>query len=141
MRIDASASDGIATRLRHRHPAAAREKRAGEEDRRANLLRELDVRIGADLALRVDADDVLLETLDARAKPFENLQHHPNVLNVRQVSQDDRLIGEQAGGKDRQSGVLVPARPDRSFQPAATFDYETFGHREGIVYGGAGARG
>jgi hypothetical protein len=82
----------------------------------------------------VDADHVLLEPLHGCAQPLEDLQHHPHVLNVGQVAQRHRIVSQQARRQDRQRRILVSARPDRPFQPAATLDYESFSHR-GRLYG------
>ena len=92
VRVDAAPADGIAARLGHRDAAAARQQRTGQQDRGADLLRQLDVGETADLALGLDADHVRFQTLDARAEPLHDLQHHPNVLDVRQVAEHDRLI-------------------------------------------------
>ena len=134
VRVDAAAADGVAARLGHGDAAAARQERTGQQDRGADLLRELDVGRAADLALRLDADDVRFEMLDARAEPFHDLQHDPHVLNVRQVAQHDRLVRQQTRRQDRQRRVLVSAGTDRAFESAATFDDESFSHR-GAFYG------
>ena len=106
--------------------AAARQQRSGQQDRRADLSRELGIGLDEHLALRVNAHDVRLEPLDRGADAFQDLQHDPDVLNVRQVAQDDRLVGEQTRRQDRQRRVLVAAGTDRPFQPAAAFDDEAF---------------
>src|SRR5258705_6371060 len=46
--------------------------------------------------LRVNADDVRLDLLHARADPLEDLQHDPHILNVRKVAQDDRIVGQRS---------------------------------------------
>ena len=46
VRVEPPAADHVATRRRHGDPAEAREQRPGEEERRANLARELGVEVG-----------------------------------------------------------------------------------------------
>src|SRR5205085_5937693 len=101
MRVDAAASDGVTARLRNRRGTAAGEERSGEQHRAADFFRERDVGERTDVALRRDAYDILLEVLDGSAEAFEDLQHDANVLDVRQIAEDDRLVREDACGDDR----------------------------------------
>ena len=45
-----------------------------------------------------------------------------DVADARHVLQRDRMLGEQGGGDDRQRGVLVAGRLDRSREPVAAFN-------------------
>ena len=46
VRVEAAAADHVAARRRHGHPAEAREQRPGEQERGADLARELGVEVG-----------------------------------------------------------------------------------------------
>jgi len=67
--------------------------------------------------------------LDARAEPFHDLQHHPDILNVRQIPKHDWFVRQETGSQDRQGRVLVATRTDRPFESAATFDDKSLSHR------------
>ena len=56
VRVETPAADDVAARRRHGDAAEAREQRAGEEERRADLPRELGVEVGLLHAARVDAN-------------------------------------------------------------------------------------
>ena len=116
MRVDPAAADGVAARLGHRDLAAARQQRPGEQNRGPDLRRELAIGIPIDLSRGVDADDVRIDALDGCAELLQNLQHHPHVLDVGQVADDDRLVGQQTGGQDRQAPRSC-SRPAGSFPP------------------------
>ena len=137
MGVDAPASDDVTARFGDIRRSAAREQRPGEKDRCADSFRELRVGSRGDVALGMDTHNILLAAFDTGAELLDDLQHHAHVLDIRQVVQCDRLIGQQAGGEDRQRGILVAAGTDRSLEPPSPFDREALhGHGGAIVLRG-----
>ena len=61
-------------------------------------------------------------TLDADRR--EDLEHRLDVADARDVAHDDLVLGEDAGGEDRQRAVLVAGRHHRAGQRDAAFDDE-----------------
>jgi hypothetical protein len=131
--IDAAASDRVAARLGDICGTAARQQRAGQQTGRANFSREIGIRLGRTLPFRVNAHHVRFELLDGSSDSSHDLKHDAHVLNVRQVTQDDRLVGEQTRGKDRQRRILVAAGLDAPLKPPAAFDDEPLHHAARIV--------
>jgi len=60
-------------------------------------------------------------------------------VQVRHVADADRLVGEQAAGKDRQHGVLGAGNGDLAVEWHAAVD-EDFGHKSGNRRSGIGNR-
>ncbi len=54
----------------------------------------------------------------------EDLEHRLDVADARDVAHDDLVLGEDAGGEDRQRAVLVAGRNHRAGQRDAAFDDE-----------------
>ena len=94
------------------HAAEAREQRAGEQERAADPVGELLVDLGLRDARRVDADLVLAQPFGLGAEVREQREHRVDVADPRDVPEHDGLVGEQAGGEDRQRAVLVPGGAD-----------------------------
>src|SRR6266404_4397397 len=134
VRVDATTADGVTTRLGDVGRPAARQEGTGQKDRGADLLRERRVGIAGDVALGLDTHDVRLDAVDTRSDAFHDLQHDPDVLDVRQVPQEHGLVGEQTSRKDGQGGVLVAAGADRPFKSPAPLYDEAF-HRRGVYRG------
>ena len=62
--------------------------------------------------------------VDLHADRDEDLEHRLHVADARDVANDDLVLGEDAGGEDRQRAVLVPGRHHRARQRDAAFDDE-----------------
>ena len=122
MRVHAPPADEVAAGERQLHLAAARQQRAGQQQRRPQAAAEVRVELGG--AHPVGAQRERVRALVAHAHPevVEQREHHVHVEDVGHVLEHDLLVGEQAGGQDRQSGVLVAARHDGAGQRAAAPD-------------------
>ena len=79
--------------------------------RRADAFAELLVELVARRLRRVD-HDLAVPPLDGRAEMLDELEHGLDIEDARDVRECHRLVGQEAGGDDRQGGVLVPGRPD-----------------------------
>jgi hypothetical protein len=62
--------------------------------------------------------------VDARAKRHDDVEQHLHVADARHVAQLARLVGQHAGGDERQGGVLVAFDSDAPRQRAASFDLQ-----------------
>ena len=84
--------------------AAAREQRAGQQDRGADALREpLVERRRVDVG-SADAHLVALRPLDLRAEVDEQLEHGLDVADARHVAEHHGLCGEDGRGEQREGG-------------------------------------
>ena len=99
---------------RHQGVAEAREQRAGEQERRADPLGQAAVDLVPIDVGGVDRHLARAEPLDLRAEPLEQQRHRLDVADPRHVAQDHLVVGEQAGGEDRQRAVLVSGGHDRA---------------------------
>ena len=106
------------------HLAEAGEQRAGDQERGADPVGELLVDLGAGDAVGLQADLVLARPGDLHAEPLEQPEHRLDVADPRHVADDELLVGEQAGGQDRERGVLVARRHDLSGERYAALDDE-----------------
>ncbi len=105
------ASSGPASRIdaRMRLQSVAVERRLRDE-------------LGADLEV------VLRRPLDARAQIGEQLDHHLDVADARDVRRRDGAVGQQRRGDDGQRRVLVPLGRDRPGEGTSALDDEVLGH-------------
>ena len=124
VRIEPAPADHVASRRRHARPAEAREQRAGEQERRPDPLRENPIDLVGREPLRIDAHLVRPRPLRVGAGPADELEHRLDVANPRDVRERHRLVGEQAGGEDRQRAVLVPRGADAAAERVSTLDDE-----------------
>ena len=111
VRVEPAPADDVTSGRRNDRLAAAREKRTGEEDRRADTSAELLVELVARRLGRMD-HDLAVPPLDGRAEMLDELEHRLDIEDARDVRERHRLVGQEAGGDDRQGRVLVPGRPD-----------------------------
>ncbi len=93
----------------------ARPKRASSGPASRNdgpdLLGELAVDLGVGVHVGgAQGDGVLVAPIDRHPEAAQQVDHCLDVRDARDVADDDLLLGEQAGGQDRQRGVLVPGR-------------------------------
>ena len=110
VRVEAAASDDIASRRRDDSAAEAHQERAGQEERGAHLRAELRVELALPQLRCMDADLVQAGPLDLGADVGEQRQHRVDVPDPRHVSKQNRLARQRAGGEDGQRAVLVPRR-------------------------------
>ena len=110
VRVEAAPADDVAARRRHRHPSEAREQRTCEQERGANLARELCVEVRLAHAARIHADLVRARPFDVGSEIGEQLDHRLDVANARDVGQPHLVRGEHARREDRKRAVLVARR-------------------------------
>ena len=122
MRVEAAAADDIAAGRRQRHLAAAGEQRPGQQDRGADPRAEFGIEISGADVLGVNRERVALLPFGRSADRADQFDQRFGVADARHVFQRDRMLGEQGGGDDRQRGILVAGRLDRSREPVAAFD-------------------
>src|SRR5688572_12825524 len=122
--IAASATDAVAPWRRQLDLAAPRGQRAGGEDRRADLPAEGGVQLGRLDLLRVDRERVAGGPLGARTDRLDEIHQRLHVADARHVLEMYRLLGEERGRDDRQSGVLVAGWADAAGQSVAALDEE-----------------
>ncbi len=105
--VEAATADEIAAGRRHPRLAEAGEQRPGEEEGGADLFGELlvDGHIGDPLGAEPHA--VVGDPGDLDAEALEQSDLRFGVANARHPVQQQLLLGEQAGGEDRQRRVLV----------------------------------
>ena len=130
--VEPPAADHVAARRRHDGPAEARQQRAGEQEGGADLAAEVGVELGLRDAGAVDADLVRPGPDGVGAEVGEQLDHHLDVADARQVRQPHLLGGEHGRGEDRQGAVLVSRRADRAGERATALDDERL-HEAGAI--------
>ena len=133
VRVQAPAADDVAAGRRHDRAAGAGQQRAGEQERRADLLGQVDVDLAA---LAVDAGRRTATTSfwprhsTRDAEVGEDVEHGLDVPNSRDVAQDDLFVGQDRGGEDRERAVLVAGGDDGAAERHAALDDE-FLHERG----------
>ena len=129
--IESPPPDHVAPRGRHARPPEAREQRAGEQERRADLPRELGIQlVRGDLGC-MDADLVLADPLDVGPERRDQRDHRLDVPNPRHVREHDRLTRQEARGEHRQGAVLVPGGAHPAAEGLPALDHEGLGERIG----------
>ena len=78
----------------------------------------------------LQAELVLAGPLGLDAEALEQRDLRLGVADPRHVAEHQLLLGEQAGGEDRQRGVLVSGGDDLARERGAALDYELL-HRSG----------
>ncbi len=135
VRRDGAPRREVAARRRQAHAAGPGEQRAHQQHRPAQAADQLRIGRVARHRRRRDLERRRPESADPGAQAGEQVGHHADVRDARHVLETARLVAEQAGGDQRQRGVLVAVDGDAAGQSAAAFDEER-GH--GGVRGGAG---
>ena len=105
--VEAAAADEVAAGRRHPRLAEAGQQRAGEQERGADLLGELLVDGDVGDAGGAEPDAVVGDPRDLDPEPLEQGDLRFGVADPRHPVQQQLLLGEQAGGEDRQRRVLV----------------------------------
>ena len=142
MRVQPPTTDDVASGRRHDGAAKAGKQRPGQQEGGADLLRQLGVHLdrgGAGGVVvparlvgprglvhdrRAERHVVGAEELHAHADRAEDREHRVDVADARDIADDHLLLGEEAGGEDRQRGVLVTRRCQRPLERDAAVDDE-----------------
>ena len=122
--VEPAPADHVSAGRRDDRLAAAGEQRAGEKDRGADAAAELLVELDLGGRAGVDAHLAVLADVHVDADADDQLDHRRDVADHRHVAQDDGLRGEEACGHDRERGVLVSDRADRSVERPRPLDHE-----------------
>ena len=122
--VEPTPADDVAARRRHGDAAEACEQRAGEEERRANLARELGIEVGLPHSPGIDTHLVRADPFGVGTEVGEELDHRLDVPDARNVGEMHLLGRQHARGEDRERAVLVPRSAHRPGQRAAALDDE-----------------
>ena len=97
----------------------------GEQERGADPLGVLAVDVRVRVTSAAHSDELVVGApFDAHADAVEHAQHRVDVADPRHVADDDLVGGQDAGGEDRQRGVLVPRGHDRPTERHTAIDDE-----------------
>ena len=136
VRVDAASADDVAARRGQLDLAAAREQRAREQDRGADLPAERRVELGRPQLLRVDRERVAGRPLGAGADGLDELDERLDVADARDVLEVHRVLAEERRGDDRQRGVLVAGGADAAGERVPALDDELLcAHGSGAMDG------
>ena len=124
MGVDAAAADHVAARERQPHVAAAREQRPGEQDRGADLLADLRVRLVAVDAVGPEGDRARSAGRHGDAEVAEDRDQRLHVSDGGHIRQDHFVVGQERRRDQRQGGVLVAARTNPAADRVTAFDHE-----------------
>ena len=122
VQIDRARADGAAAGQGHARLAEARQQRPQHQDGGAHGFHQFVGRFLVRDGFAAEGDVVLVVERDAHAHVAEQRQHGADVLEVRHVGQPQRLGGEQAGGQDRQRGVLGAGNAHLAVKRVAAVD-------------------
>ena len=125
--VEAAAADEVAPRRRHPRLAEARQQRPGEQEGSADPAREVLVDLRPGDRRGSQADAVVGHPHHFDAEPLKQRQLGLGVADPRHVVDQQLVLGQQAGGEDRQGGVLVAGRGDLTAQRHASL-YDEFLH-------------
>ena len=132
VRVQAPAADDVAARRRHDRAAGAGEQRAGEQERRADLLGEVVVDLAASRRCpSAHSDDLVLAApLDARRRARASSSSIVcDVPDPRDVAEDDLVLGQDRRREDRERAVLVAGGHDGAAERHAALDDELLHER------------
>ena len=128
VRVEPAPADHVTARRGHDRAAVTCEQRPGEQERGADLARELRVDLVGDVR-RMHTHLVRAEPLDLGAEVCEQAAHRLDVADVRDVGKRDRLLGEEACCEDRQGAVLVAGCAHPAGERVAPLDHERLRQR------------
>ena len=126
--VEAAAADEVAARRRHAGLAEARQQRPGEQERGADLLRELLVDRDVGDRRCAEPEAVVGDPVDLDPEPLEQRDLGLGIADPRHPVQEQLLLRQQAGGEDRQRRVLVAGDGELAGERHAALDDE-FLHR------------
>ena len=116
--LDPAHADVVAARLGDARLAGARHQGAEEQERAAHPPAQIGVDLGGAQVGGVEPPGVGVGVLDGDPDVLEHPRHRRDVLDVGDVAQLDRLVGEQRRRHDRQGGVLAPGDRDAPLEPS-----------------------
>ncbi len=117
MQVHGPGTDRAAAGQRHDRMAIARQHRPQNQDRGAHLAH--DVVIGGEIGDRMTGqrqDQPVLQAGDLGPQRFQQLRHRADVAEPRGIGQRQRLVRQERGGHQGQTGVLCPRDRDRPGQ-------------------------
>ena len=123
VRVDATPADHVAARRRQRDLAAAREQRAGQQDRRANLLAQRRDR-ASPTARSSRGCAACSARSSSRRRPVDAISSTSVSMSRMRgtFSRMTGMLGEQRRADDRQRGVLVAGRANGSGELLSSLD-------------------
>ena len=125
--IDGTAADGASAGKRDAGMAAARDQRAEHERGGAHGLDQFVGGFGSGEIGAVDGGAVLgasVAEFDFGAHGGEQVARGLNVAHLRNIFEDDRLVGEQGGGHAGKRGIFCAADADGAEQRLSAADDE-----------------
>jgi hypothetical protein len=124
VRVEAPPADGVPSRRWHVDVAESREKRARQEERGADRRCKLLVDLGPGHGVGLEPEVVVARPGRLHAEPLQQRHLRLRVPDPRHVGEHELLVGEQAGGHDRERRVLVARSGDLAGQGGAPLDHE-----------------
>ena len=125
---DRSADKGGPLVVKLPRAPGAREQRTREEDRRADAPAQLGIERRVADVRGAECQSAIRLLADRHADVIEDRQHRVNVQDVRDILEDDLLIGEECCGENRQGGVLVTRGGNAAGQRVRALDHELLAH-------------
>lgn len=133
--VEAAAADEVAAGRRHLGGAEACQQRPREQERRADLTGELLVDHRSADAGGAELDAVVSDPVDRDPEVLEQGDLRLGVADARHAVQQYLLLGQQAGGEDRQGGILVAGDGQLAGERDAPFDDEFLHGRSSVTTG------
>src|SRR4029078_981421 len=135
VRVEPSAADHVSSRRRKKDLPASREKRRGEQNRRANLRAQTRIEIACSQFVRFYPKCIRRGPLRFRAYRLDELDQCLDVTDVRHVLEIHRLLLQESGSNYWQLRVLVAGRRNCSVEGTATLDDVLDGWHFSHLYG------
>ena len=126
--VEPAAADEVAPRRRHPRLAEARQERPGDEEGGADAVREVAVDLDLGHVAGAEAEAVVRHPDRLDPEALEQRDLGLGVADPRNPVQEQLLLGQKAGGEDRQGGVLVARSGDLAAERRPSLDDE-FLHR------------
>jgi hypothetical protein len=120
--VDATPADDVAAGWWEDGVAATRQERTCQQDRGADPGAERRVQVVVTQPRGRDVELIPPGPFGLRPHRSNELDQCFGVPDARHVCERDRVLREERGGDDRESGVLVAGRFDGTRQPMPTFD-------------------
>ncbi len=131
VRRDRAARGEIAARRRQTRPAGAAEQRAQQQHRSAQPADQARIRLGRHDIAAGDPQRRRALPFDLGAERSQQVDHHRDVANLRNVAQLAGLGREQTRRQQRQRRVLVAFDRDAAGQPPAALNHQ-LSHRQNV---------
>ena len=128
--VESAAADEIASRRGHPGLAEACQQRPGEQERGADAVREIAVDLDLGHGTGAEPEAVVGDPHRLDSKSLQESDLGLGVADPRNPVQEHLLLGQQAGGEDRQGSILVAGRGDLAAERRSSLDHE-FLHRSG----------